>query len=41
MFTPFAQGGEVLDIDRVFGRISSTIQIIPLNEQHRDSNELI
>ena len=25
MFTPFAQDGKMLDIDLVFGRISSTI----------------
>jgi hypothetical protein len=32
MFTPVTQGGKILDIDLVLGRISSTIQIVPLNE---------
>ena len=40
MFTPVTQGGKILDIDLVLGRISSTIQIVPLNENQRDPDEL-
>jgi hypothetical protein len=39
-FTPVTQGGKILDIDLVFGRISSTIQIVPLNENQRDPDEI-
>ncbi len=42
MFTPVTQGSTILDIDLVQSRpwISSTIQIVPLNENQRDLDEL-
>jgi hypothetical protein len=40
MFTPVTQGGKILDIDLVLGQISSTIQIVPLNENQRDPDGL-
>jgi hypothetical protein len=39
-FALVTQGGKILDMDLVLGRISSTIQIVPLNENQRDPDEL-
>ena len=40
MFTPFTHRGEILQIDLVLGRKSSTIEIVPFNEEDCDPNEL-
>ena len=39
-FTHVTQGGKILDIDLVLGQITSTIQIVLLNENQRDPDEL-